>query len=285
MKFQGVVELGGRTATGIEIPAPVIEELDAGKRAPVVISLGSHAYRTTLAVMGGRYLVPLSAENRTAAGVAAGDEVEVEVTLDAEPRIVEVPDDLVAALDSEPGGRAAFDALAPTPFGPSGPCKARQAHLPCACSRRWTSPSRGSRDALDRRARSSPHRGGCANAARRWNWSTNARRWCRRSTESYRSGPGLSEQLLRSVDPIPGRNAICEPSPGVAADHLIKRLIDCVLEPCSAQYRLGSGESALVNLNGCASGHGTSTAMRRHEICTRGVAQCSNRSGKPRVTL
>jgi hypothetical protein len=77
----------------------------------VSVTVGPHTYRTTVGVMGGRTLVPLSAENRTAAGVAAGDVVDVEIVLDTAPRTVEVPEDLAAAL-AEAGLRERFDALA-----------------------------------------------------------------------------------------------------------------------------------------------------------------------------
>ena len=112
MRFQGRVEFGGKTATGIEVPVRVIEELAGSKRPAVSVTIGSHTYRTTVATRGGRFLVPLSAENRAAAEVAAGDEVGVEIALDTAPRTVEVPDDLAAALDEDPAVRAAFDALA-----------------------------------------------------------------------------------------------------------------------------------------------------------------------------
>ena len=105
------MELGGRTATGMEVPASVVEELGAGKKPPVRVTVGGHTYRSTVAVMGGRYLVPLSAENRTAAGVAAGDDVEVELELDSEPREVAVPEDLRAALDGDDAAREAFERL------------------------------------------------------------------------------------------------------------------------------------------------------------------------------
>ena len=61
--------------------------------------------------MGGRFFVPLSAENRTAAGVAAGDVVDVAVELDTAPREVEVPDDLRSALGEDPGASAFFEQL------------------------------------------------------------------------------------------------------------------------------------------------------------------------------
>ena len=112
MKFRTIVELGGKTATGLQVPDDVVARLGAGKRAPVRVTIGGHTYRTTVASMGGRFLVPLSAENRTAAGVAAGDDVDVDIALDSAPREVAVPDDLAAALDPE--ARAFFDALSYT---------------------------------------------------------------------------------------------------------------------------------------------------------------------------
>jgi hypothetical protein len=110
-RFSTTVELGGRTATGFEVPPEVVDALGAGKRPAVTVTVGGHTYRSTVAVMGGRYMLPLSAENRTAAGLSAGDAADVELELDTAPRVVEVPADLAAALDAEPAARAAFDAL------------------------------------------------------------------------------------------------------------------------------------------------------------------------------
>ena len=111
MRFTTSVELGGQTATGLVVPDGVVEALGAGKRPPVTVTLGGHTYRSTVARRGDRYLLPLSAENRAAAGVAAGDTVDVDVEVDTAPRTVEVPADLAAALDGEPAARARFDAL------------------------------------------------------------------------------------------------------------------------------------------------------------------------------
>jgi uncharacterized protein YdeI (YjbR/CyaY-like superfamily) len=110
MDFEATVELGGKTATGIHVPDELVAALGSGNRPAVRVTIGPHSYRTTVARMGGRFLVPLSAENRQAAGVAAGDHVHVAIELDTAARTVELPADLDAALDPE--GRAYFDGLA-----------------------------------------------------------------------------------------------------------------------------------------------------------------------------
>jgi Bacteriocin-protection, YdeI or OmpD-Associated/Domain of unknown function (DUF1905) len=111
MKFRAAVELGGKTATGVRVPAEVVEDLGAGKRPPVQVTIGGHTYRTTVAPSGGAYFVPLSAENRTSAGVAAGDEVEVDIELDTEPREVTVPPDFAKALDRNADAKRFFEGL------------------------------------------------------------------------------------------------------------------------------------------------------------------------------
>ena len=112
MRFSTTVELHGKNATGMAVPAEVVESLGGGKKPAVTVTVGGFTYRSSIASMGGRFLIPLSAERRTAAGVSAGDQVEVDVELDTAPRTVEVPDDLAAALDREPGLRERFDAMA-----------------------------------------------------------------------------------------------------------------------------------------------------------------------------
>jgi hypothetical protein len=112
MKFKSTVELGGKTATGIEVPANVVEKLGPGKRPAVNVTVGGHTYRTTVASMGGRFMIPLSAENRTAAGVAAGDAVQVTIELDDAPRDVVVPADFAKALQQDPKAQAFYDGLA-----------------------------------------------------------------------------------------------------------------------------------------------------------------------------
>ena len=111
MEFRSTVELGGKTATGIEVPVDVVETLGGGKRPPVTVTVGGHTYRTTVAPMGGRYMIPLSSENRTASGLSAGDPVVVEIALDTAPREMKAPDDLAAALAASPEAEAFFDSL------------------------------------------------------------------------------------------------------------------------------------------------------------------------------
>jgi hypothetical protein len=101
-------------ATGLRVPAEVVAALGAGKRPKVTVSLNGYTYRSTVAAYGDLFMLPLSAEHRMAAGVQAGDQVEVTIELDMAPRIVEVPADLAAALAAQPGASAAFDALSYT---------------------------------------------------------------------------------------------------------------------------------------------------------------------------
>lgn len=111
MQFWATVRLEGKTATGIEVPAAVVEGLGAGKRAKVVVTINGYSYRSSVAPYSGVYMLPLAAEHRTAAGVQAGDEVEVTLTVDSAARAVVVPEDLAAALAAQPAAREAFAAL------------------------------------------------------------------------------------------------------------------------------------------------------------------------------
>ncbi len=97
-------------ATGIAVPPEIVTAFGKGKRPPVRITINGYTYRTTVAVMDGQYMLPLAAEHRHAAGVQGGQEVEVIIELDEEPRTVTVPDELAAALAASPGAREAFDA-------------------------------------------------------------------------------------------------------------------------------------------------------------------------------
>lgn len=98
--------------TGIEVPADVVEALGGGKRAPVVVTVNGYEYRSTIASMGGKFLLPFSAERRSESGIGGGDAIEVELVLDTAPRVVELPGDLRAALDASAVAGAAWQKLA-----------------------------------------------------------------------------------------------------------------------------------------------------------------------------
>jgi Domain of unknown function (DUF1905)/Bacteriocin-protection, YdeI or OmpD-Associated len=110
MKFNATVRLDGKTATGIEVPTAVLADLGGGKRPRVRVSINGYTYRTTVGSMGGRSLVPVSADVRRQAGISAGDRVAVDIVPDTEERSVRIPADLTAALDRA-RVRNAFDKL------------------------------------------------------------------------------------------------------------------------------------------------------------------------------
>jgi hypothetical protein len=111
MRFRTTILQGDKTATGIRVPAEVVEALGSGKRPKVKVTIRGYTYRSSVAVMGGDYMIGVSAENRAGAGVAGGDEVDVDLELDTEPREVTVPPDFAKALDAEPAARRTFDGL------------------------------------------------------------------------------------------------------------------------------------------------------------------------------
>jgi hypothetical protein len=111
MRFHTTIAQTGKTTTGIVVPDEIVEALGSGKRPPVTVTVNGYTYRSSVATMGGRNMVSLSAQHRAGAGVAGGDEVDVDIELDTAPREVTVPDDLAAALDAEPEARRTFDGL------------------------------------------------------------------------------------------------------------------------------------------------------------------------------
>lgn len=111
MKFRARIELSGKTATGIQVPAEVVAHIGSSKRPAVLVTINGHTYRSTVAPMGGVSMLPISAENRMLARVSAGDEVEVEVEPDTGPREVSVPPDFQEALDRDAEARRFFDGL------------------------------------------------------------------------------------------------------------------------------------------------------------------------------
>ncbi len=102
-----LVSHGGNTA-GFEIPDEVVEELGGGRKPKVVATIGKHTWRSSIANMGGQFMLGVSMANREAAGVSAGQTLDVDVVLDTAPRTVEVPDDLAAELAGDDRAREAW---------------------------------------------------------------------------------------------------------------------------------------------------------------------------------
>ena len=111
MRFQATILLSRKAATGIPVPAEVVEGLGPSCGPAVRVTINGYTYRSTVAPMRGEFMLPVSAEVRERAGVAAGDRVDVHVELDTEPREVRVPIDLAEALDRDAVARRAFDAM------------------------------------------------------------------------------------------------------------------------------------------------------------------------------
>jgi hypothetical protein len=111
VKFKARILLSGETATGIEVPEQVVARLGGGKRPAVNANINGYAYRTTVAPMGGAFMLPISAEHRAGAGVAAGDDVRVTLTLDTEERILSIPADFQRALASDASALGFFEGL------------------------------------------------------------------------------------------------------------------------------------------------------------------------------
>ena len=102
MRIRTTIVQGSGNTTGIEVPPEVVEALGAGKRPPVTVTLNGYTYRSSIASMGGKFMISLSADNRARAGVSGGDELDVDIELDTAPREVQVPPDFSAALGAVP---------------------------------------------------------------------------------------------------------------------------------------------------------------------------------------
>ena len=109
--FRTVIEQSGKNTTGIRVPDDVVESLGAGKRPKVRVTINGATYRSSIAVMGGVYMVGVSAENRALTSVSGGDEVDVTLEVDTKPRAVTVPEDFATALAADPTARAFYDTL------------------------------------------------------------------------------------------------------------------------------------------------------------------------------
>lgn len=93
-----LIQAEGKNATGISVPPEIVTALGQGKKPKVKVTVNGYTYLSTVAAYGDVFMLPLSQEHRAAAGVKAGDQIEVTLELDTAPRLVEVPPELAAAL-------------------------------------------------------------------------------------------------------------------------------------------------------------------------------------------
>jgi hypothetical protein len=114
MQFRAELTATGGTTTGFPVPDAVVTELGGGGRPKVRVRVGDFEFRSSIARMGGGYWLGVSAERRAAAGLEAGQVLDVTVELDTEPRETEVPADLAAALAADPVAAEFFAGLSPS---------------------------------------------------------------------------------------------------------------------------------------------------------------------------
>jgi|1186.fasta_scaffold259029_2 hypothetical protein len=110
VSFETTLTASGNN-TGIVVPPELVEQLGAGKRPPVVVQVNGYEYRSTVGVMGGQHLVPVSSAIRKETGLSGGDPITVTLTLAEGPREVVVPEDLAAALAADERAGAFFPTL------------------------------------------------------------------------------------------------------------------------------------------------------------------------------
>lgn len=109
--FRAILRPEGRTATGVRVPPEAVHALAAGRQPLVRVTIGDHSYPSRIAVRRGEFMLSVSAANREAAGIEAGDEIEVSLELDTELRTVAVPSDLAGALEAAPEALHYFESL------------------------------------------------------------------------------------------------------------------------------------------------------------------------------
>jgi Bacteriocin-protection, YdeI or OmpD-Associated/Domain of unknown function (DUF1905) len=111
MRFRAKILQSGKTAAGIEVPAKVVAALGSSKRPPVRATINGFTYRSSVASMGGKFMLGVPPEFREGAGVVAGDVVDIDLELDTEPREVSIPPDFAAALARDARAKRTFEAM------------------------------------------------------------------------------------------------------------------------------------------------------------------------------
>jgi len=109
IKFKAELLLAKKTATGIQVPNEIVAQLGKSKKPAVKVTINGYSYPSTVATMGGVFMLPVSTEVREKAGIQNGDIVEVSLVLDTQPRVVEAPEDFQLALDANPTAKQFFE--------------------------------------------------------------------------------------------------------------------------------------------------------------------------------
>jgi hypothetical protein len=111
MRLRAKLESTGKTTTGFEIPESFVEDLAGGRHPKVTVTVNNFTFRTSIASMGGRYLLGVSADRRKEAKIEAGQTHDIDITLDTAPRETELPDDFAAALSTNPAAQQFWNTL------------------------------------------------------------------------------------------------------------------------------------------------------------------------------
>jgi hypothetical protein len=111
MRFRAELRATGGNTTGFPVDDEVVAALGGGGRPKVVVTVNGFEWRGSIARMSGTYWLGVSAERRAAAGITAGEVLDVDVVPDTAVREVDVPADLAEALAAEPAAKAFWDAM------------------------------------------------------------------------------------------------------------------------------------------------------------------------------
>jgi bifunctional DNA-binding transcriptional regulator/antitoxin component of YhaV-PrlF toxin-antitoxin module len=111
LRFSAPIEQADGGGAYVTVPFDV-EAVFGKKRVPVQATIDGEPYRGSLVSMGGScHVLGVLKEIRERIGKQPGDVVEVTLVEDVAPRVVDVPQDLAAALAAAPGAQAAFRQL------------------------------------------------------------------------------------------------------------------------------------------------------------------------------
>jgi hypothetical protein len=109
-RFRATIDAADRGGALVAVPDDIVATLGGGGRIPVQATFDDIAYQGSVVSMGGRMVIGIRKDIRSAIGKQPGDEISVTLERDTATRTVAVPDDLRSALNSA-GLDRAFDAL------------------------------------------------------------------------------------------------------------------------------------------------------------------------------